>query len=654
VVLQVNPATLKVSASNFTRAYGAANPTLTFAASGYVNGDTAATAFTGAPILVTTATPFSPVGPYPISINQGTLLSSNYVFNLVPGTLTVNPATLTVGTQNATVVYGAPYPSFNPTYSGFVNGETTAILSGAPQITNTAPPGATPGSYPVTVALGTLSAPNYTFKFVNGTFTISKPTLVVTADSGSRLYGSANPFLNVTYSGFVNGDTVASVSGAPVVSTTATPASPVASYAVTVAVGTLLAPNYTLKLVNGTLVVTPVSLVVTAQNASRPVASANPAITASFTGFVNGDTSAVVTGAPAYTTAAVLNSMVGSYPIVPSQGSLAAHNYTFGTFIPATLTVVPATPLIKWTTPAAVAAGTVLTATQLNAVATVAGGAIPGTLTYSPPAGTAVYGPQPLNVIFTPYDTVDYTNANGTVALTLTTGGTACVPPSPSLVSWWPGDSNASDLTGGNPGSLQGGVSFGTGKVGPAFDFNGSTGSVFVGDPANLKLGTGITLDAWIYPRSIPAQTAGPAMTSILTKWAQNFSDSTDADSYGLWLIQNGTTVNLFSAIHQTGGQEPQVRGGTVPLNTWTHVAMTYDSASGQYAVYLNGQIVGSAAAPGGIYITDHNVRLGSEDSYIVRAFDGLIDEAQVYSRALGAAEILALYQAGSTGQCKQ
>ncbi|MCW5977191.1 MAG: choice-of-anchor D domain-containing protein [Bryobacteraceae bacterium] len=232
-------------------------------------------------------------------------------------------------------------------------------------------------------------------------------------------------------------------------------------------------------------------------------------------------------------------------------------------------------------------------------------------------------------------------------------GGAACVNPAPNLVSWWTGDGNALDRTGGNNGALQGSASFATGRVGQAFDFNGSTGHVQIGNPANLRLTAGITIEAWIHPRTVRTASAGPPMAAIVTKWAQNFGDTPDSDSYGLWLIESGGAIRLFSAIHQSGPLEPHIEGGTIPLNTWTHVAMTFDATSGQYALYVNGQSVASLTAPGAIFATNHSVQIGREDSYIIRPFDGLVDETAIFGRALSGAEIRAIYNAGAAGKCK-
>src|SRR5205807_2107996 len=100
---------------------------------------------------------------------------------------------------------------------------------------------------------GTLAAPNYALVFVNGTLTISQATLTVTADDKSKIYGAANPSLTASYSGFVNGDTTAILTGAPSLSTVAAAASPVGAYAITTAAGTLAATNYAFAFANGTL-----------------------------------------------------------------------------------------------------------------------------------------------------------------------------------------------------------------------------------------------------------------------------------------------------------------------------------------------------------------------------------------------------------------
>lgn len=88
-----------------------------------------------------------------------------------------------------------------------------------------------------------------------------------------------------------------------------------------------------------------------------------------------------------------------------------------------------------------------------------------------------------------------------------------------------------------------------------------------------------------------------------------------------------------------------------MPLNAWSHVAMTYDGAN--IVVYVNGQAVAMTPATGTITSSTRNIFIGREDSTQPRHFPGGIDEVQIHSRALTAAEIQALYVGGSNGVCK-
>ena len=95
--------------------------------------------------------------------------------------------------------------------------------------------------------------------------------------------------------------------------TTATPASSVGTYPITASGAASSNANYTITYASGTLTVTPASLTVTASNKSRTYGAANPVFTASFAGFVNGDTAAALSGALMFSTTATASSAVGTY-----------------------------------------------------------------------------------------------------------------------------------------------------------------------------------------------------------------------------------------------------------------------------------------------------------------------------------------------------
>jgi hypothetical protein len=101
--ITVQPGTLTFTANNITIYPTQSIPTLTYVASGFVNGDSASRGYSGIPALATTATSASPVGTYPITIAQGTLTAANYNLVFVPGTLTVQPPIFTITVAPSTI-----------------------------------------------------------------------------------------------------------------------------------------------------------------------------------------------------------------------------------------------------------------------------------------------------------------------------------------------------------------------------------------------------------------------------------------------------------------------------------------------------------------------------------------------------------------------
>jgi hypothetical protein len=78
-----------------------------------------------------------------------------------------------------------------------------------------------------------------------------------------------------------------------------------------------------------TITVNKAALTVTADNLVKVYGQANPALTFTYSGFVNGDTAAAVKGSPKLSTTATTSSTVGTYPITLTLGTLTAANYTF-------------------------------------------------------------------------------------------------------------------------------------------------------------------------------------------------------------------------------------------------------------------------------------------------------------------------------------
>jgi len=341
--------------------------------------------------------------------------------------ITVNPAVLTVTAANATRIYGAVNPSFTAGISGFVNGDTQSVVGGSASLTTTATTVSAVGTYPITAAVGTLTAANYTFSFVPGTLTVTQASTSVSWAAPSAItYGAALSAtqLNATSSGVAGSFAYSPVFGTKLA---------VGTHTLAVTFTPTDAVDYSGATSTVQITVNPAALIVTAANATRIYGTANPSFTAGISGFVNGDTQSVVSGSASLTTTATTVSAVGTYPITAAVGTLAAANYTFS-FVPGTLTVTQASTSVSWVAPSAITYGTALSATQLNATS----GGVAGSFAYSPALGTVLgAGAHTLSVTFTPTDAVDYTTVTTTVSLTVNkaTPVVAETPSAPSITT---------------------------------------------------------------------------------------------------------------------------------------------------------------------------------------------------------------------------
>jgi hypothetical protein len=194
----------------------------------------------------------------------------------------------------------------------------------------------------------------------------------------------------------------------------------------------------------------------------------------------------------------------------------------------------------------------------------------------------------------------------------------------------------AGDITVANPGTYNGTPTLGaaslvgTDQTDAAVDFNGTTNDVRVGQSGSLDLSTGVSLEAFVKPTSLPA--AG-SVRAILAK----------TGSYVLEL--NGPTLEL--GIVQLGvARRVQAPAGTIVAGGTYHVVGTYDGATER--LYVNGRQVATMAVTGAADTTIAGVRIGSWDG-TQQFFAGTIDEAAIYNKALSAAQVAAHFGAAQT-----
>ncbi|WP_221032321.1 MBG domain-containing protein [Actomonas aquatica] len=323
---------LTLTADDLARLYGSANPTLTFSVDGLVGDDTAAQAFSGAPVLSTTATAGDDVGTAAITIAAGTVVASDYNYQIAfaPGTLTINPAPLTIRPDDLTRSFGTDNPTLTASFTGLVNGDTAADITGL-TLSTAATASSPDGAYNI-IASGATNA-NYTYTYLNGLLTVGASSVTIRAHDFTRFFGDANP----TFTGTVSAPTgfdLDLITGLSY-SSTATPTSGVGTYAIVPSVDTLDGVSF--NLVNGVLTVDPRLLTITAGDVSRFYGSANPTFGGTLSGLASFHTAADIVGL-SYSTTAAIDSDVGSYAITPTVG--ANPNYAITTTA-GTLTIDP-------------------------------------------------------------------------------------------------------------------------------------------------------------------------------------------------------------------------------------------------------------------------------------------------------------------------
>ena len=389
------PAPLIIVADDQIKHVGTANPPLTANYYGFVNGDNKSS-LAPAVSLATTADINSPVGDYPISASGAA--NPNYTITFVPGTLTV--------TNQEFPVISWPTPSAISYGTALSNAQLNAAAS-------------VPGTFSYTPPLGTLlnAGPAQRLSVL---FTPTDP-ISYTGATASVLIDVAQASQTITFAAPANktyGDTSFALnattnSGLPVSFSSNTPAVCTISGSTVqiLAAGTCTVvanqdgdTNYTAALeVEQSITVAPAPLTITANDQIKHIGTPNPALTASYSGFVNGDDKSSLVPPVNLATTAATNSPLGDYAITASGA--ANPNYTI-TFIAGTLTVAAKlVPTITWADPTAITYGTALSDAQLNAAASV-----PGTFSYTPAAGTVLNAgnSQLLEVLFTPSDTGAY------------------------------------------------------------------------------------------------------------------------------------------------------------------------------------------------------------------------------------------------------
>jgi len=173
--------------------------------------------------------------------------------------------------------------------------------------------------------------------------------------------------------------------------------------------------------------------------------------------------------------------------------------------------------------------------------------------------------------------------------------------------------------------SFFGNTSWAGGKFGPALNFDGTDDYVYINPVVNFNNVNAGTYSFWLYYRT-SVSNDGFLVAANVQLYAYNSGG------------------NFKVSIYASGGIAYSVTAGAIPLNSWTHYLVTYDTTVCK--VYRNGVYVAQDLTP--TYTLDlitNSLYLGSDKGSASRDMDGMMDDVMCWNRAFTAAEVAWLYR---------
>ena len=221
-----------------------------------------------------------------------------------------------------------------------------------------------------------------------------------------------------------------------------------------------------------------------------------------------------------------------------------------------------------------------------------------------------------------------------------------CIDPPSGMVSWWPGDGNTDDLVGTNPGTLNGDATYDAGKVGQAFSLDGNGDYVSFGQNPAFDFDSGeFTVDFWVKFRSISGEQV------LIEKFGPGGGGPG-------WTFTKLSGQDLLFWCGNSGACNIHPSGFTP--GTWHHVAVTRsestDKSMNTYTNFVDGVNLGPLVLPPALIAPSANeLEVGRRNPGDGRSFflNGLIDEIEIFNRALSPGEIQEIFNAGTLGKCK-
>jgi alpha-L-arabinofuranosidase len=532
--------------------------------------------------------------PTPAAITYGTALSATQLnaSSSVSGTFTYSPVlgtVLTAGTQTLKATF---IPSDTTNYATQTVSASLVVNKATPSITWSAPSAIVSGTALSSTQLNATAS-------VAGSFTYTPAAGTVLPSGTSSLSTTFTPADTTNYS-------TATASVNQVVNALPTQTTPIISWSTpsAIAYGTALSSaqlNATAS-VAGTFTYSPaagtvlaagtrtLSATFTPSNSAYATTSATVTVVVSKTNpTISWATPAAITYGAALSSSQLnaTSNVAGTFTYSPAAGAvLGSGTATLSvTFTPTdnsynsanatvSLTVNKIVPTISWATPAAITSGTAISATQLNATASV-----PGSFVYSPTAGTVPSaGTTTLTATFTPTDTTNYSSKTASVSLVVS----AATP----TITW----------------ATPSAIAYGTALSATQLNATASAAGTFVYSPASgtvLSAGTQ-TLKVTYTPTNTAYSAQTATVTLVVNKATPTITWATPSSiisGIALTAAQLNATASVAGTLSYTPALGAILGSGTNTLTTtFTPTdAANYNNATASVSISITGGSTGSA-----------------------------------------------------------
>ncbi|KAB2662534.1 MAG: LamG domain-containing protein [Verrucomicrobia bacterium] len=216
----------------------------------------------------------------------------------------------------------------------------------------------------------------------------------------------------------------------------------------------------------------------------------------------------------------------------------------------------------------------------------------------------------------------------------LRVGADTCTAPPSGWVAWWPAEGNGEERRSFTPATADGST-FGAGRVGQGFGFAGATAGLSLGAAPWLQR-EDFTVEAWVQRRDATVAANGAGDRG----WILSFG----AGGWGVGVLDDGRLV-----LSRVGEADVASASPVVTDTAFHHVAFT--RSEGTVTFYADGTAVGEAELDQRFRF-ETPAAIGRRGDDKSGSFAGTIDELAVFDRALSAAEVAALFGAGSAGKC--